>query len=140
MSRGILRRMSERNVQSVRQYISDLNRGDVVAAGLAFTSDDVEIDWSRSPAPYRGIYRGRESALQFAEELQVWETVQIEAFDFIEAGDDVLVPHVVHLKGRDGIEVAVRATYVFTMEDQRCVRVRIYQDHAEALDAAGLPG
>ena len=58
-------------------------------------SDDVEIDWSRSPAAYRGIHRGREGAFRFAEELGVWEEARIEPEDFIDAGDDVLVPHVV---------------------------------------------
>ncbi len=37
-----------------------------------------------------------------------------------------------------GIEVKVRATYVYTMHDGLCVRWRIYQEHAEALEAAGL--
>jgi hypothetical protein len=62
--------MSEENVELVRAYIEDVNRGDWVTAGTGFMHDDVEIDWSRSPAPYRGIYRGREAALRFAEELQ----------------------------------------------------------------------
>ena len=132
--------MAEQNVEIVRRYIGEINRGgDWAAASTGFMSDDVEIDWSRSPAPYRGTYRGREAALRFAEELDVWETAQIEPSEFISAGDDVLVPHVVHLKGRDGIELDVRATYVFTLRDDRCVRWRIYQDHAEALESAGLP-
>jgi ketosteroid isomerase-like protein len=130
--------MSE-NVEMVRQYIDEINRGrDWGAAGARFMSDDIEIDWSRSPAPYRGVYRGREAALRFAKELQVWEEARVEPKDFIEAGDDVLVPHVVHLRGRDGMEVKVRATYVFTFRDARCVRWRIYQAHAEALEDAGL--
>ena len=131
--------MSEENVEIVRQYIDGIDRGrDWAAAGTRFMSDDVEIDWSRSPAPYRGIYRGREAALRFAEELDVWEEARIEPEDFIDAGDDVLVPHVVHLRGRDGIETKVRATYVYTVRDRLCVRWRIYQEHAEALEAAGL--
>jgi ketosteroid isomerase-like protein len=131
--------MSEENVEIVRQYIDEINRGrDWAAAGAGFMADDIEIDWSRSPAPYRGIYRGREEALRFAEELAVWEGFRIEPKEFIAAGDDVLVPHVVHLRGRDGLEVKVRATYVYTVRDGRCVRWRIYQEHADALEAAGL--
>ena len=127
------------NVEIVRRYIDGINRGgDWAAASTDFMSDDVEIDWSRSPAPYRGTYRGREAALRFAEELDVWETAQIEPSEFVAAGDDVLVPHVVHLRGRDGIEVDVQATYIFTLHDGRCVRWRIYQDHGEALESVGL--
>jgi limonene-1,2-epoxide hydrolase len=36
------------------------------------------------------------------------------------------------------LEVKVRATYVYTVRDGRCVRWRIYQEHADALEAAGL--
>ena len=130
--------MSDRNVELVRRYIDRLNRGDWISAGTEFTSEDVEIDWSRSPAPYRGIYRGREAALKFGADLDVWESARIVPADFIDAGEDVLVPHVAHLKGRDGIEVEVRSTYVFTVRDDLCVRWRIYQEHDEALEDLGL--
>jgi ketosteroid isomerase-like protein len=131
--------MSRENVEIVRQFIDEVNSGrDWGAAGARFMSDDIEIDWSRSPAPYRGIYRGREAARRFAEETDVWEETRIEPKDFIDAGDDVLVPHVIHLRGRDALEVKVRATYVYTLRNGLCVRWRIYQEHAEALEAVGL--
>lgn len=131
--------MSQQNVEVVRTYVEAINDGDWKAAFADFIHDDIEIDWSRSPAPYRGIYRGREEAARFAEALDVWEEARIEPAEFIGAGEDVIVPHVVHLRGREGIEVAVRATYVFTLRDGLCVRWRIYQEHGEALEAAGLP-
>jgi ketosteroid isomerase-like protein len=130
--------MSRENVELVRTYVEAINDGDWKAALADFIHDDVEIDWSRSPAPYRGIYRGRKEAARFAEAIDVWEEAQLEPAEFIEAGDDVLVPHVIQLRGRDGIEVAVRATYVFTVRDALCVRWCIYQEHGEALEAVGL--
>ena len=130
--------MSQENVEIVRGFIAALNRGHWAANLTKFIHDDVEIDWSRSPAPYRGVYRGREGAMRFAEMTDVWEAARIEPAEFIDAGDDVLVPHVVHLRGRDGIEVKVQATYVYTLRDGLCVRWRIYQEHSEALEAAGL--
>ena len=130
--------MSQENVEIVRAYIEAINRSDWIAAGTDFMADEIEIDWSRSPALYRGVYHGQEAALRFAEELDVWDEARIEPSDFIDAGDDVLVPHVVHLRGRDGIEMDVRATYVYTMRDGLCVRWAIYQEHNEALEAAGL--
>ena len=130
--------MSQENVEIVRAYIDAVNGGDWEAASTAFLDDDVELDWSRSPAPYRGIYRGREAALRFAEELRVWEAYRIEPSDFMDAGADVLVPHVVHLRGRDGIEVDARSTYIYKMRNRLCVRWSIYQEHDEALRAAGL--
>ena len=130
--------MSQENVEIVRCYVDAINDGDWRVDFPAFIHDDIEIDWSRSPAPYRGIYRGRGEAMQFIEALDVWADARFEPAEFIDAGDDVLVPHAVHLRGRDEIEVTVRATYVFTLRDGRCAAWRIYQEHAEALEAAGL--
>lgn len=130
--------MSGENVEIVRGFLAALNRGNWAAAIAEFVDDDVEIDWSRSPAPYRGIYRGREGAVRFAELTDVWEAARIEPAELIDAGDDVLVPHVVHLRGRDGIEVSVRAAYVYTFRDGRCVRWCIYQEHSDALEALGI--
>lgn len=130
--------MSEENLEIVRGFIAALNKGDWAARMLEFVDEDVEIDWSRSPAPYRGVYRGREGALKFAEETDVWDAARIEPGELIDAGDDVLVPHVIHLRGRDGIEVRVRATYVYTFRDGLCVRWSIYQEHEDALEALGL--
>ena len=93
------------NVDIVRGFISSFNRANKSAL-TDFFADDVEIDWSRSPAPYRGVYRGRAAAVQwFADVGDTFETGRIEPADFIDAGDDVVVPHVFHLQGRDGIEV-----------------------------------
>jgi ketosteroid isomerase-like protein len=130
--------MSQRNQETVRRYLEAINAGDWRAAFSRFVADDVEIDWSRSPAPYRGVYRGRDEAMRFAAALDVWANARVEPNEFIDAGDDVLVPHIVRLRGRDGIEVAVSATYVFTVRDGQCVAWRIYQEHGDALRAAGL--
>ena len=130
--------MSQENVEIVRRYLAASNDGAWKEQLAAFIDDDVEIDWTRSPAPYRGLYRGRREATQFFEALDVWADARLEPSEFIDAGDDVLVPHVVRLRGRDGIELAVRSTYVFTIRNGVCVSWRIYQEHAEALEAAGL--
>lgn len=131
--------MSKENVEIVRRFIDAINGGEWISALGDFVRDDVEIDWSRSPAPYRGTYRGRTAAMEFFTGLtDTWESARVEPAEFIAAGDDVLVPHVVYLRGRDGIEVKVRATYVYTVRDGLCARWRIYQEHGEALEAAGL--
>ena len=56
--------MSDDNIEVVRGFITAFNRSDDSAL-TDFLADDIEIDWSRSPAPYRGIYRGREAALRW---------------------------------------------------------------------------
>ena len=57
---------------------------------------------------------------------------------FTEAGSEVVVPNTAHLRGREGIEVIARSTFVFTVENGQITRLRMFQERAEALEAAGL--
>jgi len=43
-----------------------------------------------------------------------------------------------HQRGRDGIEVSARSTLVFTLENHRLVRICLYQETEEALEALGM--
>jgi hypothetical protein len=58
----------------------------------------------------------------------------VEPHEFIEAGDLVVVPSTQHLKGRDGIEVVVHATFVFTIRNGAIERNSMYQDKKDALE------
>jgi ketosteroid isomerase-like protein len=53
-------------------------------------------------------------------------------------GSEVVVPNTAHMRGRQGIEVTARSTQVFTVENGRITRLRLFQERAEALEAAGL--
>ena len=55
-----------------------------------------------------------------------------------EVGSEVVVPNTAHMRGRQGIEVTARSTQVFTVENGRITRLRLFQERAEALEAAGL--
>jgi ketosteroid isomerase-like protein len=50
----------------------------------------------------------------------------------------VLVWNTVHMWGRDGIEVTARSALVFTVENGEITRLRLFDERAEALEAAGL--
>ncbi len=67
-----------------------------------------------------------------------FESVRNEAEEFFEAGDHVITPVIGHFRGRDGIEVTARFTYLWTFRDGACVRITLYQERHEALDAAGV--
>ena len=62
----------------------------------------------------------------------------MEPHEFIEAGDLVVVPPTTHGKGRDGIEVVSRATFVWTIRNGAIERVSMYQERQDALEAVGL--
>jgi ketosteroid isomerase-like protein len=67
-----------------------------------------------------------------------FQYVQTETYDVAEAGSEVVVPNTAHMRGRDGIEVSARSTFVFTVESGQITRLRLFQERAEALEAAGL--
>ena len=62
----------------------------------------------------------------------------MEPHEFIEAGDLVVVPGTQHLKGRDGIEVAVRGAFVWTIRNGAIERMVMYQSRQDALEDLGL--
>jgi ketosteroid isomerase-like protein len=128
--------MSQENVEIVRRYIDAFNRRDRTTA-LALFRSDAEIDWSRSRGPLKGVYRGNRTET-FRDFLSTFEEVQLEAHDFTEVGSEVVVPNTAHMRGREGIEVVARSTFVYTVENGQITRLRMFQEQAEALEAAGL--
>ena len=130
--------MSRENVEVVQRHLEAWNRRDK-AAYVASFRPDAEIDWSRARALYRGVYRGREQQIAFWDEFWLtFEDSQLEIHNLTEAGSEVVVWNTAHMWGRDGIEVTARSALVFTVENGGISRLRLFQEEAEALKAAGL--
>ena len=130
--------MSEENVEIVRAAFDAFNRGDRDAA-LKDMAQDYELDMSRAISPdQRGVY-GPDQVRQFwADTVKPFESFRFEAEEFIEAGDQVIVPATAHARGRDGIEVTARSATIYTIRDGAIVRMCMYQTRQDALEAAGL--
>jgi len=127
--------MSEENTEVVRAALDAYNRGDVEAM-LKYAAPDCELDWSRSIGPQRGLYRlDQIGQMNIGESF---ESVRTEPEELIDAGDHVITPLVGYFRGRDGIEVTARFTYLWTLRDGAVVRVALYQERGQALEAAGL--
>jgi ketosteroid isomerase-like protein len=130
--------MSQENVEIVRRWIEAFNRRDLTST-LALWSADCELDWSRSMGPLKGVYRGHRGLETFWNEFwSTFERVELEPHGFTQADSDVVVPNTAHLRGREGIEVVARSTFVVTVENGLTTRLRLFQERAEALEAAGL--
>ncbi len=130
--------MSQENVEIVRRSLEAFARRDVEAL-RSLNEPGMELDWSESKAWYADIYRGFDEALRFYEGYyEAFEATVIEPERFIETGESVVVPNVAHQRGRDGIEVSARGTFVFTLRDHKIIRIRLYQETDHALKAAGL--
>jgi ketosteroid isomerase-like protein len=130
--------MSQENVEVVRRANEAWNRRDWITLSALWRSDGV-LDWSRARGPFKGVYRGEGEREAFFDEF--WSTfhyVQLETYDVTEVGSDVVISNTAHMRGRDGIEVSARSTLVYTVENGQITRLRMFQERAEALEAAGL--
>src|SRR3954447_14099475 len=96
----------------------------------------VEVDWSDSVAPYRGVYRGHDGWVElFGEIRHTFGEVASEPHDFVVAGQHVAVPNTARMRGRDGVDVVARSTLVFTFTGVKLVAVRVFQREDDALAA-----
>jgi ketosteroid isomerase-like protein len=131
--------MSEENVEIVQRHTEVWNRRNL-GAWLALFAFDAEIDWSRSRGPFKGVYRGHREIEAFWDLWwSTFEDVQLETtHGFAEAGSEVVYSQTTHIRGREGIEVSARSTFLFTLEGGLISRLRMFDERAEALEAVGL--
>jgi ketosteroid isomerase-like protein len=128
--------MSQENVEMARRSFEAWHRGDVDAASKDF-APDFELDTSRAIGIDRGIYSLNQMRRLMEEFLEAFDTVQLGA-EYIDAGEHVVIPFTNRFRGRDGIEVQARGAWLGTIRDGLIVRICLYQQVQEALEAAGL--
>jgi len=130
--------VSQENVEIVRQSLDAFSQRDIDTL-RALNDPDMVLDWSASVGWLAGVYRGFDEALRFYEGyFEAFEKVVIEVDRFIDVGELVVVPNVSHQRGRDGIEVSARGTFVFTIRNRKIARICLYQETEQALKAVGL--
>jgi ketosteroid isomerase-like protein len=129
--------MSQENVEIVRAAYDAYNRGDLDAA-LKDAAPEFELDWTRAVGPQRGVYRLDQIRAFLVDFLEAFESTRVEPDEFVEAEDQVVVPQTGYIRGRDGIEVTARVALVWIIRDGAIVRICLYQQKHEALEAAGL--
>ena len=129
--------MSQENVEFVKAAYDAYNREDWDAA-FKDAAPGAELDFSRAVGPWRGVFGLDEARRLVGEFHETWESVRLEPHEFIEAGDLVVVPWAMHGRGRDGIELVGRATFVFTIRNEAIERMVMYQEREDALEDLGL--
>jgi ketosteroid isomerase-like protein len=133
--------MSQENVQIVREGLLASANGDPVA-GQHFW--DPSIEWDMSGVigwAEKQIYRGPE-LIEFlhawADSWQGWHFKVEEVRDG--AGQTVFAAiHESAMGPGSGASVDQRRYFVFTMSEGRAVRVQMFSESGDALEAAGLP-
>jgi uncharacterized protein len=130
--------MSQESVEIARRGYEAFNGGDTEAV---YASLDPEVVWEEwSAAPDAKTYYGHDGVREFFDKL--WESFDLLRFDpqeFIEAGDQLVVPTVVRVRGREsGTEATLSTVHLWTYRDGKGVRVQVYETKADALEAVGL--
>lgn len=132
--------MSEENINVVRRAFDALSRGDADGA-LRDATDDLELDWSNSVGPAKGVYRGRKQVLEFwASFSDAFDELRWDPEEILDLDESrVLVVNHIRMRGRkSGIDVDAVGAQLWTFTDGRARSVKLYQSKAEALEAAGL--
>jgi ketosteroid isomerase-like protein len=92
-----------------------------------------------TPGANRPAYRGLEGMAEgWSDWLMPYDSYVVEAEEFIEVGDDVvMLVHVTAKTHRDGVVVEHSPAAVCTIRDGRAMRMRFYLDRGDALASVG---
>ena len=85
-------------------------------------------------------YRGHEGVRDYARDMEdAWEYFRNELEELHHAGDQVVAIVHVQARGRaSGAAVDLHAAHLWAFRDGKAMRMQVYADAAEALEAVGL--
>jgi ketosteroid isomerase-like protein len=129
--------MSKESVMLARDAVAAFNRRDL--AGLVeMTTDDFEwVTWTGTVD--HTAYHGAEGLARYFRDADVWELLNLEAEEFRDLGDEVLVVGMFHARGGgSGMEIHVPYYSAFFTSGGKLARVLSYRTENEALKAIGL--
>jgi len=132
--------MSQENVEVVRQGYEAFLRGQWDQAPQLL-DPDVELHGTVGGLSEGSVVRGFQQIRQEfqQEDAEAWDERRLEAEEFIDAGDRVVVLLHEFRRGRgSGVELETDTAVVCEVRDGRVVRIQGYMDRASALEAAGL--
>jgi ketosteroid isomerase-like protein len=143
--------MSAANIELIKAAVpSEVDLVEVFAgddAAAAFIGDlsavdpDLEVEFAGTVSGAPGLsYRGIDGLLEgWRDWLMPWQSYRLEAEDFVDAGDQVLMlVRVRATTNRDGVELEHRSAAVWTVENGMLVAVRFFLERSEAFDFVGL--
>jgi hypothetical protein len=128
--------MSQENIEMTMSWLDRWNRGErTFPANEAHT--DVEVVSRFRPEPYRGLEGIRLWAAEIDEHFDEWHIV---VDDWRDAGEDVVVGlGLIQLRGRSSaVQFEQPAGVIAELSEGKLSRLRLFNNHREALEAAGL--
>jgi ketosteroid isomerase-like protein len=130
--------VSRANVESIKQMYDAYARGEY---GLGLSYLDPEIEFSQpAEEPGAGTFHGHQGVIQaFAHWTREWDDYRVDAYELVDAGDQVLARTRHHGRGKtSGVEVEMLIFQLWTLRGGKVVRAKMYYDESEALEAAGF--
>jgi ketosteroid isomerase-like protein len=130
--------VSAQNVQIIRQMVEAFNERDF--EGMAQNMEpDAELYPLRAQLEGK-IYRGHDGLREMLADFdQDWEFVRMDAEEYREAGDHVVVLGRLGARGRtSGVDLDVPMAFVWRLREGKVVHARSFSEQAEALRDAGL--
>jgi ketosteroid isomerase-like protein len=142
--------MGQRNVELVKELqpsgvdmIAAVGSGQVEPFGEMppeLFSEDFEAEFFGLDTSSHVAYQGTAGLIEgWRDWLEAWESYEIEAEEFIDAGDKVVA--FVRIRGRTrrgGVEMEHAPAAVWTLRDGVVCRIAFHLDRDEALASAGL--
>ena len=132
--------VSQKNVETVREAFEAFLGGDAERTAQ-LVDPDVEFHGTVGGLQEGQVAHGQSEIDQQFEEvdLEAWEERRLEAEEFIDAGDEVVVLLHEYRRGRGSrIELESETAVVVAVSGGRVVRIQGYMDRDAALAAAGL--
>jgi ketosteroid isomerase-like protein len=129
--------VASENVEVVRRGFDALRDGGVDAL-IELVDLEFEITTPSSLASEPDTYRGAEGIRRWFDSFQeVMDEISIEPRSFREVGDRVVVESTLRARGRTtGLEFSQHAYQVWTLRDGKAVRLEVYPELDQALEAA----
>lgn len=134
------RAMSQENVRIVREAFDALLGGNQEETAQ-LVDPEVEFHGTVGGLQEGQIAHGQSQIDETfeAEDLEAWEERRLEAEDFIDAGDDVVVLLHEYRRGRgSGVELETKTAVVVAVSGGKVIRIQGYMDRGAALKAVGL--
>jgi ketosteroid isomerase-like protein len=129
--------MSQENLEVARRCLELFGRGEMEAL-LRYVDPAIETN-EGAELPGAASYFGHAGlAMAYDHWASQWDDLRIELEELIDAGRDVIAVTRHHGTGRaSGAAVQAVVAYVFTVEDGKFVRMRIFNTKTQALEAVG---
>ena len=129
-----MRTVSDRE-RLLKGSYAGMSGGDLDAV-MAVCHDDVVWDWSRSLAPFAGVYHGREGLQELYDSFMLAAASLVFSVEAFEHFGDHTIAHIrVDVRGVSGAEGVARSPHVLTFDGGLVRRHTLFQERAEAVAA-----